>query len=170
MHTAAHTAAKNPCFSLTLKRNCSISPSGLLRLLAFIALTSLGIGAAFAVAGAWMVLPFAGVEMVALAAAFYLHGRHAADYERIALSSGRLLVEVRDGETTRCSVLDAARVRLTERESGSDYRLSIVARDAEMEIGRHLDAARRRRLAAVLRHELRCMHGLAPGGGPGTQS
>jgi uncharacterized membrane protein len=135
------------------------------------ALTSLGIGAAFAVAGAWMVLPFAGIEMLALAAAFYLHGRHAADYERIALSGGRLLVEVREAETTHCRVLDAAWVRLAERESGADYRLAIVAKGAEIEIGRHLDAARRRRLAAALRHELRCMHGLAPrGDGPGTQS
>jgi uncharacterized membrane protein len=150
-----HTAASESCFSLTLKRNCSISPSGLLRLLALMMLVSFGIGAAFAIAGAWMILPFAGIEMIGLTLAFYLYGRHAGDYERIALSGGRLLVEVRDGEAVRRSELDPAGVRISVREDGQDYRLALLGRGEEIEIGRHLDCRRRRELAAALRKELR---------------
>jgi uncharacterized membrane protein len=149
-----HTAAPDPGFSLTLKRNCSISPSGLLWLLGLMIATSLGIAVAFAIAGAWMILPFAGLEVLALVAAFYLHGRHAGDYERLAISGGRLRIEVRDGETVRRSDLDRAWVRLRERESGRDYRIAIVARGEEIEIGRHLDGERRRELAATLRAAL----------------
>jgi uncharacterized membrane protein len=149
-----HTAAPDPVFSLTLKRNCSISPSGLSWLLGLMMATSLGIASAFAVAGAWMVLPFAGVEMLALAAAFYLHGRHAADYERLAISNGRVCIEVRDGEKTMRRELDCAWARVCERSTGLDLRVSIVAHGAEVEVGRHLDGERRRQLAMTLRAAL----------------
>jgi uncharacterized membrane protein len=149
-----HTEAFHPSLTLTLKRNCSISPSSLLVLLGAMMLVSLGIGVAFAVAGAWMVLPFAGVEMVALAAAFYLHGRHAGDYERLALSTQDLVVEVREGEKTRRASLNPAWVQLAERDSVRDYRLALVAHGREIEIGRHLDDPRRRDLADKLRSAL----------------
>ena len=65
-----HTAASEPGFDLTIKRNCSISPRDLLCVLASAACVSLGIAAGFALAGAWPILPFAGLEVLALAAAF----------------------------------------------------------------------------------------------------
>src|SRR5262245_48230471 len=74
--------------SITVKRNCSISPQALAWLLALTAAFSFGIGIGFAVFGAWPVLPFVGLEVAALAAAFYVNGRHAADYERFALAAG----------------------------------------------------------------------------------
>ena len=56
-------------FSLTLKRNCSISPAGLACVFAALALAALAIGTGFALAGAWLVLPFAGLEALLLGAA-----------------------------------------------------------------------------------------------------
>jgi len=46
-------------FRLLIKRNCSISPAGLFRVFALLALATLGIGAGFAAAGAWLAMPFA---------------------------------------------------------------------------------------------------------------
>lgn len=149
-----HTEAFHPGLTLTLKRNCSISPPALMALLGVMMLVSLGIGLAFAVIGAWMVLPFAGVEMAGLAAAFYLHGRHAGDYERLALSAEGLVVEVHEGGNTRRANLNPAWVRLAERESVRNYRLSLVSHGREIEIGRHLDGPRRRDLADKLRNAL----------------
>lgn len=131
-----------------------MSPSGLLRQLALMTAVCLLIGIAFACFGAWLILPFAGLEMAALAAAFYRNGRHAGDFERIALSNGRLLLEVREADSTRRRELDRAGARLAEYESGLQYRLVLLAREEEIEIGRHLDAERRRALAAALRTEL----------------
>jgi len=48
-------------FSLTLKRNCSISPSGLACVFVALAVVVLAIGTGFAIAGAWLILPFAGL-------------------------------------------------------------------------------------------------------------
>lgn len=96
-------------FSLLLKRNCSISPSGLIWVYGLIAAVTLGIALAFAALGAWMVLPFAGIEIVALGIAFALNGRHAADYERIQFGEDRLLVEVCESDSVRRHEFNPAR-------------------------------------------------------------
>lgn len=57
---------------------CSISPAGLLGVFLGLACVTLGIGAGFAALGAWPVLPFAGLEVLVLGAAFVLHARHVA--------------------------------------------------------------------------------------------
>jgi uncharacterized membrane protein len=144
-----------PGFSVLLKRNCSISPAGLARVFALIAIVTLGIGFGFWLAGAWMILPFAGLEIAALAAAFLANGRHATDYERIALQGTRLTVEVGEAERTERHELDArgARVEL-ERDAGG-ARVRLEAPGGSLEIGRHLDARSRLDLAAELRKRLR---------------
>lgn len=137
-------------FRVVLKRNCSISPRGLLRVFALLAALAMGIGAAFAALGAWLILPFAGLEVLLLGAAFLLTARHAADHERIELARGRLSVEVGEGMRVRHYEWDArlARVRL---EAG---RVLIDAPRAQVEVGRHLDAASRAGFAAELGNRL----------------
>jgi len=142
-------------FSVLLKRNCSISPSGLIRVLAVIAAATLGIAAGFAALGAWLVLPFAGLEIAALAAAFLLAGRHAGDYERIERAGARLVVEVADGSRTAEHVLEARGARVCMQREGLTARVLLRTRVGELEIGRHLDAARRIELAAELQERLR---------------
>src|SRR4051812_48215066 len=106
-------------FCLLLKRNCSITPAGLMWAYGLIAGVTITIAATLAVMGAWPVLPFAGVEILGLGIAFVLNGRHAADYERIELDRGRLMVEVCESDRVlrhefdplRASVLVAAEGR-----------------------------------------------------------
>jgi len=138
-------------FSLTLKRNCSISPAGLLGVFAALAATVLGIGAGFAAAGAWLILPFAGLEVLALGAAFAVCARHAADYERIELRSGRLTVEVADAQQTARYQLEARRARLRLEK---DARVMLQGAQQELELGRHLDAEARLRFASELTRRL----------------
>lgn len=147
-------AASRSEFGLTVKRNCSISPQDLLWILASIAVLTCGIAVAFAWLGAWLVLPFAGIEVVALATAFFLNGMHAADYERLALRDGKLLVEVREAERVARYEFQPGGVRLLERALGPDYRLTLCSAGREIEIGRHWDVERRQRLARQLRREL----------------
>jgi len=138
-------------FTLTLKRNCSNSPAGFACACAAAAAAALAIGAGFAMAGAWLVLPFAGLEALLLGAAFVLYARRAADYERIALASGRLTVEVAQAEGSRRHDLDARRLRVCL-ERG---RVLLRAGAEELEVGRNLDAEARVRLAAELEKRLR---------------
>jgi uncharacterized membrane protein len=154
MDTRVHTAVPESGFNLTFKRNCSISPRDLFRLLGIAMCVSFGIAAGFAWFGAWLILPFAGLEMLGLAAAFYVNGRHAADYERIALAEGRLLVEARDAERLAQYEFNPAWVRVAERRLGREVRLLLRSHERELEVGRHLDAERRASLAAQLRRGL----------------
>jgi uncharacterized membrane protein len=50
---------------------------------ALLAAVSVGIGIGFAMVGAWLVLPFAGIEAIALGIAFLATAWRMADYERI---------------------------------------------------------------------------------------
>jgi len=52
-----------------------MSPAGLLGAFAVLAAVTLAIGIGFALLGAWLVLPFAGLEVLALAVAFVVHVR-----------------------------------------------------------------------------------------------
>src|SRR5205085_913510 len=127
-----------------LKRNCSISPAGLLVVFVALACVALAIGAGFAVAGLWLVLPFAGLEVLLLGTAFVLHARRAADYEKIELQSGRLMVEVAEAERRARYELEARRTRVClEKAEGYGARVLLRGAHEELEIGRHLDAESR---------------------------
>ena len=138
-------------FSLILKRNCSITPAGLACVFAALAVAVLAIGVGFAVAGAWLILPFAGLEVVLLAAAFALQARHATDYELIALDGGRLRVEVGEASRVARYEMDARRARI---EMDGSHVLLRGPKE-ELELGRHLDAESRVAFAAELRKRLR---------------
>lgn len=154
MDTRVHTAESESGLDLIIKRNCSISPLELLCVLAFAMCVSLGIAAGFAYFGAWPILPFAGIEMLALAAAFYLNGRHAADYERIALAEGKLLVEASNAGRIKRHEFNPRWLHLDARAFGRELRLLLRSRGSELEIGRHLDMERRASLAERLRRSL----------------
>ncbi|MEZ5728827.1 MAG: DUF2244 domain-containing protein [Burkholderiaceae bacterium] len=76
-----------------LKRNCAMGPRELAICLGAVGAVSITIGLAFALSGAWMVLPFSIIEGGALVIAFFVYGKHAADYEKIVAGGGRLVVE-----------------------------------------------------------------------------
>ena len=138
-------------FSLTLKRNCSISPAGLACVFAALAIAVLAIGTGFALLGAWLILPFAGLEVLLLAGAFLLQARHATDYERIELAGERLRIDVADGTRAARYELDARRVRIAMDEGA----LVLRGPRETLELGRHLDAAARAAFAAELKRRLR---------------
>lgn len=138
-------------FSLTLKRNCSISPSGLACVFVALAVAVLAIGTGFAIVGAWLILPFAGLEVLLLGGAFVLQARHATDYERIALERGRLRVEVADGWRLARYELDSRRVRVELEGS----RVTLRDKGERLELGRHLDEQSRMVLGAELKKRLR---------------
>lgn len=139
-------AATDAGFRVVLKRNCSISPRGLFFAYALLAAIAVGIASGFAALGAWLILPFAGLELVLLAGAFWLTGRHAADCERIELARGRLRIEVQEAQRVRRLELDArlARVRM---EGGH---VLLRAPRVEVELGRHLESEARAGFAAEL--------------------
>jgi uncharacterized membrane protein len=149
------TADSSAGFSLTTKRNCSMSPQALVWLLVFTACLSFAIGIGFALLGAWPVLPFVGLEFVALTAALYANARHAADYECIVVREGVMLVEVHEAGRSEMHRFHPGWVQLRTRTAADDVRVGIRSHRKELEIGRHLDAPGRGLLAAELAGRLR---------------
>ena len=126
---------------------------------ASIVLLSFLIGVAFAVVGLWLVLPFVGLELLAVAVAFVCYGRHAADFERIEVDAGQIRIERHEGGRVDRARLSATWARVELDEFGGGWmrraRLYIVARGERFEIGRHLPEPRRRDLAQAVRRALR---------------
>jgi uncharacterized membrane protein len=115
-------------------------------------------GVAFATQGLWLVLPFVGLEIVAVAAAFLAYGRHAADFERIELRDDRLIVERHEGSRRSEYVFDLpwVRVDMEERsvDPGACVRVELVAARQRVEIGRYLVDVRRAALGREIRAAL----------------
>lgn len=136
-----------------LKRNCSLAPRQLALIFASLATVSLAIAAVFTAQGAWVVLPFACIEVLALGAAFVVYARHAADYERIVLCRDCLLVETCDAERMRRQQCTPAWTRVeytgTKREL-----IGLIAQGRRIDVGRFVPESDRSDLARQLRSQL----------------
>lgn len=148
----------DPAYRWTLKRNCSATPAQLALVFGSIVTVSFVFGAAFALHGHWLILPFVGLELLAVGTAFVCYGRHAADFERIELDREGIRVERHDGATVERAQLALPWARVEMDEAGRGWmervRLYVVAPGARVEVGRHLPDQRRRGLARELRQAL----------------
>jgi len=133
-----------------MKRNCSLSPRQVGWFYFSIACFSMSI-AAFLVAwhGAWLVLPFAGLELIGLGIALLAYARHAADYERVSVTDGMLVVETASASRITREVFNPQWVRI---ELGESFRALVVLRSGKrtVRVGCHLDPYRRRKFAQEL--------------------
>ena len=100
------------------KPNNSLSYEGFMMVFACVLTITLVVAVGVASAGAWYVLPFAGLEVLAFAYAFYYVSLHYDDYESIAIEGEHLVLE-------RC-----ARKRV-EKISFQRYWVNLTLRDTE---------------------------------------
>jgi len=138
--------------SFTARRNNSLSSSDRILAFGFIALVSLAIATAFACLGAWLILPFAGVEVAALVAACWWVERHARDYERVAFDGDTLLIEIAQIGRVQRFELNRRWAQVVCECDGS--RLALRSHGREIEFGRHLTRAQRIAVAGALRRHL----------------
>lgn len=137
-----------------MKRNCSVSPRQFVLFYASLAGVSLAIAAMMMWRGAWLVMPFTGIELLAVGIAFAIHARHAIDYERIRLFPHRLVIERMSAERLTQIEFNPRWVRV---EPGATPRdpIRLVSRGQTVSIGRHLAQYRRAQFADELRVSLR---------------
>lgn len=76
----------NASFFIEMRPNRSLTPVGRQLWFALIASTTLLSAGAASAIGAWLVLPFAGLELLFLWYAFQLIGRHDDDYEWVRVA------------------------------------------------------------------------------------
>ena len=137
-----------------LKRNCSLAPRQLLAFYASLCVLSLVIAGLFWMRGATLVMPFAGVELLAVGSALLLYARHAADREVIRLRPGRLTVRRVHGPHVEQVEFVPAWVRV-EPESGDRSLIELSGQGRRISVGRFVRPELRRQLAEELRWALR---------------
>ena len=133
------------------KPNCSLTSSGRVKVVLLLTVIPLCIALVFGLLGAWLILPFAGLEIFALGFAFYHVNSHAEDYESISIDADSLVIERCNRQHISQFVLNPywAKVMCHKLPNG-ELRLGLLSHGNEVEIGRHLTQKQRMALAMGL--------------------
>ena len=137
-----------------LRRNCSVTPAQMGWIYGSLCLVSLGIGGVFWIGGAKLVMPFVGLELVAVGLAFLVYARHATDGEHISLEGGRLVVELEKAGRLQRAEFNRQWVRV-EPKVGDRSLIQVSAQGRSVEVGRYVAPALRPALASEIRMALR---------------
>jgi len=140
--------------TIILSPNGSLSLRQSIALLAFCALLMGSIAGVFAVLGAWLVLPFSGLEWLLLAYCLHVSRKRSAEREVITITDAVVRVEKGRKAPTQTYKFQRAWVMLDWRESpvrGRPSRLALRLHGKEVEIGGFLVESERRALARELR-------------------
>ena len=134
------------------RRRCSsFDPRLLALVLGSLALVSMVVSIAFALAGAWMIIPFAGLEIAALVASACWVLRRSGDFERVAFDEGRLTIERAERGRLHRHEFHAGWARLVTNADGS---LALRSHGREIAIARYCGESGRMTLERALRERL----------------
>ena len=136
-----------------IRPNQSLSWRQAVQVYTVIAIVCLGIGIAFALHGFWTVLPFAGLEILVLGAAFYLCLARSQIREVVSVNARVVTVEKgRKKPEERWECPRAwARISLQQPQiAWYPSRLAIAFQGRRVELGAFLNEEERRALAAEL--------------------
>jgi uncharacterized membrane protein len=163
--TTASPALKGPVlFDATLSPNRSLSRRGLVLLLGLVVMANAVVGLKFWLSGAWLVLPFLGLDVLAIVVAFQLSLRGGRLTERIVLDGDGLRVDhIAPGgavKTWRFEPYWARVTLLPDRYAG--HRLTITSHGKGVQIGDFLSPDEREELAGALSTALRDHRARAP--------
>lgn len=142
---------------LLLRPNPPLSPGGRWALIGVLAGVMGLYSALWASRGLWPVLPFAGLELVAVAVALHVTARRGRCFESVAVGERDLRIQRQrmNGRTTEMWRSGWATVRLAPGEQPrSPIRLLVGAHGRWTELGRFLTEAERREAAECLRRAL----------------
>lgn len=142
---------------VVIRPNCSLSWQRTVAVYCGICLVSLTIALGFSLLGFWLILPFAGLELIALAGGFYVCALRSSTREVISIQGETIAVQKGRStpqESTRFPRA-WARVELTgPAQRGYPTRLLICSHGRSVEIGHCLNDSERSRLAEQLRRWL----------------
>lgn len=141
-------------FTLFTRRINSFSLRGCGVAFACLAAFSLLVAVVFAALGAWLILPFAGLEAMALYLAFSWAARHSEDSESLVIRGDVVALAVREQAQTRRYEFNRVWAKLVVDRRARDVRLALRSHGDEVEVGRYLDSDGRQMLARELRTRL----------------
>jgi uncharacterized membrane protein len=142
---------------IVLRGNHSLPARSALFVFLVLAASAVLIAILFLLAGAWPVVPFLGIELIAVGAVLCLLCRRARDCELLMFDDDRLRIIQRSGRREQCHEFHRywARVALEPVRNGwYPPRLVIRSHGREVEIGARINQDELERVAARLRTEL----------------
>lgn len=154
---AIHFDSRDASRRFLIRPNSSLSWRGVVRFYLGIVLVSFTIAGAFALKGAWPVLPFAGLEMLVLGGALYVVARKGACWQQIYISGDvvEVLERLPDGKQHRSFQRAWARVEFTRSAiNGYPARLVLRSHGKSVEIGDCLNEQEKEQLAIDLQRAL----------------
>jgi uncharacterized membrane protein len=142
-------------YSVTFKPNCSLSARSKVKVVLLLTVIPCCIAIGFSLIGAWLVLPFVGLEIFALGYAFYHVNSHVSDYESISIEGDNLLVERCSGQQVSQHKLNPYWAKLVRHElANGELRLGLLSHGKEIEIGCYLTRKQRENLAEQLQKRI----------------
>ncbi len=136
-----------------LKRNCSIAPRQLAWVFAILCTVSLTVALGFTLHGAWTILFFSVIELLAVGAAMLVYARHATDREVVMLVDDGLVVELFQGSRRHCSKLQLHGMRIAY-PAGRQALVALESRGQRVEVGRFMSEWKRYEFAQELERAL----------------
>jgi len=143
-----------PSRRFILSPNCSLTWREARIVLGVVAGFELAIGTGFFWLGLPLVLPFSGLEVLALVGAFYYCARQGARREVVVIDDERVIVQRGRGEPVQVREFQRAWVRVVlDRQPGwYPSRLKLCSHGRELEIGEFLLEEERKAFAQNLRN------------------
>jgi uncharacterized membrane protein len=149
-------AGDSGSFVLVARRNSSLTRVGRNFVVGSHVFISTVISLGFASLGAWMILPFAGAEMLVVYCAFRYIARHESDFESISIDADRVTIERWEmGKVSRFefSRYWAQLVMQPAARRGCDT-LALRSHGRQVEFGRYLTEEQRREVARAIKAQL----------------
>lgn len=145
--------AQETATQFVVQHNQSLSWRGNKLFIVYVAILSLGIAGFFALHGLWLILPFAGLEILALALGLYICCLHGREREVITIEAEQLLIEKGKDNPKQSWQFERAWLNLELKKSslqGHPSKLLVRCKDNEIEIGKCLSNEERKGLATSL--------------------
>jgi uncharacterized membrane protein len=133
-----------------LRRNCAISPRQFVVVYCSLVVVSLLVATFWTLLGAWPVLPFAGIDLVCVGAAFLVYARHATDYERVEISAGKVVIDAANGNQMLHVELNPRWVRVTLQDRPRP-KIEIRCPEKTIVVGTHVPLHLRASIAREMR-------------------
>jgi len=149
--------SENSLSRFVVMPNCSMSWQENKVFIASLALISFSIAVGFALQGLWMILPFAGLEILMLTGIMYWTSLQATHREVISIYADKVLIEVGRRKSRQVYEFQRAwtKVEFSQPISPSRRRrLVIRSKGKELEIGACLIEQEQEQLAASIRTAL----------------
>jgi len=141
---------------IVAKPNNALSPRGLAWLFIGIAAITSIVSFAVSLSGAWLVLPFAGFEIMAFAVALHHVYLHYGDFESVSLVGNEVVVEKHSYKNSQKFTFQRYWARVTLRDSQDGMcNIFIGSHGKEVEFGsRFMDTNQRILVAKRLKQQL----------------